>query len=821
MKKLTRNLLFLAAIIAAVFVLDSCFHGSGSDLSETTASSTPFNYNYLTANRKFIGGSLIYDPSDTSGKLAQITSGTKIGVRLGKLTKKEKAVTSFASGKQFITSSASDDTPSALAEDPTSGVSITTNVSGGSSATKFIYEDIPAQAIYGYISINDISPESVSLTFTKVTASNGSSSSSFTLKQGESADLNGDGHADLKWTVPPLKRSGYSENSRWLTFLNEENTEYSAMFYKFSDSEVRAGYRSILSETEKFETGLYGVNSNGDFVWVFYDTPETDNTMAYGDYILCLPSKAGLADENISEIGEFTAPKINEDGTDTNEFYNDMGNMTCTGTDTDINFGGKSYVITNTKNNTYQNKEDFSNYCIDYNYYEWQFPDPENGPKALIADLCAYQPIKALLQNGENSTLENLNAALTEDDFIEKVLASKNLSAEKQATFKNTWDSAGPGDERMKYARTLIDTLYDSSPSALIESPELTNIYPDMCLNIGSLETLGDYMYSGASDMMVEIENPSSRAIHSKYADYQKKHKEMEKEWKKFYNIDLSQIILFPATKGKTLKISPKSAGMYLGAGLKASCSISKSNASFGLGLAVWLDLDITINSLNVILDQLVKGGIKEANESNNIKLAELLMELFGDKVKKLEVKVADVNINVCGVPLVFGTAIKTGINFSLGNYNPHLCFSGMYGADVNFGASYGVDWFLSPYFNPYASGRPINYTEFYAGLEDSSASSTNITFEPWFSFIPSVGLGTSAVSARLSLPLKAGFHSVITVPNVAIKEMGVLLGINFQPYIEADLKVVKIKKEFCNLPIVNHNLIFYPTPVRWERRNK
>lgn len=820
MKKLTRNLLFLSAIIAAVFVLDSCFHGSGSDLSETTASSTPFNYNYLTANRKFIGGSLIYDPSDTSGKLAQISSGTKIGVRLGKLTKKEKAVTSFSSGTQFIKSSASDDTASALAEDPTSGVSITTNVSGGSSATKFIYEDIPAQAIYGYISINDISPESVSLTFTKVTASNGSSSSSFTLKQGESADLNGDGHADLKWTVPPLKRSGYSENSRWLTFLNEENTEYSAMFYKFSDSEVRAGYRSILSETEKFETGLYGVNSNGDFVWVFYDTPETDNTMAYGDYILCLPSKVGLADENISEIGEFTAPKINEDGTGTNEFYDDMGNMTCTGTDTDINFGGKSYVITNTETNTYQDKEVFSNYYIDYNYYEWQFPDPKNGPKALIDDLRSYSEILDIWQEGQE-TLQYLNSIMLEYDFLERVLKAKKVSDEKQATFKNTWGSAGSGDERMKYARTLIDTLYDSSPSALIESPELTNIYPDMCLNIGNLETLGDFMYSGASDMMVEIENPSSRAIHSKYADYQKKHKEMEKEWKNFYNIDLSQIILFPATKGKTLKISPKSAGMYLGAGLKASCSISKSNASFGLGLAVWLDLDITINSLNVILDQLVKGGIKEANESNNIKLAELLMELFGDKVKKLEVKVADVNINVCGVPLVFGTAIKTGINFSLGNYNPHLCFSGMYGADVNFGASYGVDWFLSPYFNPYASGRPINYTEFYAGLEDSSASSTNITFEPWFSFIPSVGLGTSAVSARLSLPLKAGFHSVITVPNVAIKEMGVLLGINFQPYIEADLKVVKIKKEFCNLPIVNHNLIFYPTPVRWERRNK
>ena len=816
MKKITRYPLFLTALIASLFVFNGCWHGSGE--SDETESSTPFNYNYLTANRKFIGGSLIYDPSDTSGKLTQITSGTKIGVRLGKLEQKTKTVTSFSSGTQNIISTASDDTVTGISAEP-STLTVTTNVSGGTPEQKIIYEDIPAKAVYGYITITDIGPESVSFTFTKVTSTNASTSNSFTVKKGEIVDLNNDGSKDIKWDEPPIKRTGYSENSRWFTFINEEDSTSSSMYYTFSAAEVRAGYRAILSEAENFEAGLYGVNSNGDFVWVYYDKPESESIMAYGDYILCLPSNTGLTEQNISEIGEFTAPNINADGTGTNEFYDDMGNMTCTGTDTDINFGGKSYVITNTKNNTYQDKEDFSNYYIDYNYYDWQFPDPVNGPKALIDDLRSYSEIHDIWQDGKETSLQYLNSIMHQYSFLEQVLKAKKVSDEKKATFEDTWKSAGTGDEQMKYARTLIDTLFASSPSAIIESPELTNIYPDMCLNIGSIEELSDFMYAGTSNMLVEVESESARAIHSKWQDYQKKHKELEKEWKNFFNIDLSQIILFPATKGKTLKINPKTAGMYLGAGLKASCSISKSNASFGLGFAVWLDLDITINSLNVILEQMTKDGIKAANEQNGMYLAEKLMELFGSKVKKLEVKVADVNINVCGVPLVFGTAIKMGINFKLGNFNPHLCFSGMYGAECNFGASYGVTWVLKPYFDPYATGKPIAHTEFYAGLEDSSASTTDITFEPWFSFIPSFGLGTSTVSARISLPVKAGFHSVITIPNVAIKEMGVLLGVNFKPYVEADLKVVKIKKEFCDLAILNHNLIFYPLPVRWERR--
>ena len=46
--------------------------------------SLPFSYEFISENRNFIGGSLIYDPDSASG-LAQISAGAKFGVRLGKL----------------------------------------------------------------------------------------------------------------------------------------------------------------------------------------------------------------------------------------------------------------------------------------------------------------------------------------------------------------------------------------------------------------------------------------------------------------------------------------------------------------------------------------------------------------------------------------------------------------------------------------------------------------------------------------------------------------------------------------------------------------
>ena len=51
------------------------------------------------------------------------------------------------------------------------------------------------------------------------------------------------------------------------------------------------------------------------------------------------------------------------------------------------------------------------------------------------------------------------------------------------------------------------------------------------------------------------------------------------------------------------------------------------------------------------------------------------------------------------------------------------------------------------------------------------------------------------------------------------IRDLGVFLSVYFIPYFEANLKIVKIKKNFATLKPVDHNLILYPEPVRFERR--
>ncbi len=812
MKKI--SFLFFCAFFF-LFFESGCSNGF-SLLSHGTDSYT-LTYDYLTSNRNFIGGSLIYDP-EASDSLTQIEKGTKIGVRLGRLQAKTVSVNTFPAGTTSITSSETDDSLRGLSNDITSVVSVSSIVSGGSLTSRVRYEDQPEKAVYGYINIDSVSPEAISLTFVKVSSDNSTSSKSIVLSTDESCDLDSDGVSELKWAAPPLKRTGYSDKARYLTFINKEDSTSSAMFYTFSDSAARAGYRATGNQTENIDTGLYAVNSEGDFVWLYYDEPGSDDVMAYGDYIVCLPSKEGFTEDSfVLSNTEFASLPEDNPGTDTNEFLDGVANVETS--DSNINFGGKAYVITNSKNNSMKAIDEFSDYVLDYLYFDWQFPDPENGPAVLLSDLCTDESIKNLIQAGENSDIEVLNNALSNENFVDAVLNASVLSAEKKSSFKTAWNMAGNND-RIKYSRILIDELYDASPSATIEGPEMTNIYPDMCLNLGSIGNLAEFLYSGEDEVAVESDAEASRTVHSKWSDYQKRHKELEKEWDRFYKIDLSQVILFPATKGKSIKINPKSAGLYFGAGLRASCSVTKRQAAFGLGFAIWLDLDFTIDSLNVLLEQVLKTTNNSMSESAAITMAEKLMLLFGDKVKKLEIKVADVNINVCGVPLVFGGAVKTGFNFNLGNYNPHLCFSGMYGGEFSVGASYGVEWFLSPYFYPYATGKGIHSTEFYVGLENSSASTADITFEPWICFTPSAGLGVSALSIRMSLPIKTGIHTVVSVaPKVKLKEMGLFLGVNFQPYMEVDLKVVKLRKNFCNLPVLNHNLILIPTPVRITRR--
>lgn len=823
----------------AFFILPIAFIGAGACSNSSSPSyypsigtqSQPFSYEFISENRNFIGGSLIYDPDSASG-LSQIYAGAKFGVRLGTLREKSLQVKSYASGST-VDSPAGEDTVSGENDDPNSTVTLTTNLSGGTSKTKTVYEDVPDKAVYGYISVTSASADSISFTFTTVTQAGSSGAKAFTLKKGESCDIDGSGINNLKYDAPSLKRTGYGEKARWLTFLNDENTLTSNMFCKFSDSEASAGYRSAENVSASVDKGLYAVNSNGDFVYVYYDNYETDKSMAYGDYILCLPSTVGVNENNIEWGNEYDNPGDDDESTtDKNEFYDNLAAMKTSAdmstSATTMNFGGKTYIVTNgsTSSVELKDKDQFESYSIEYSYQLWHFPDEENGPRDLLVDLNASSDaLKNLINLPDSSSaidiVNRLNDLLQEEDFFNKVLDAKVSDATKKSEAKSSYAAAGSADEKTRLCRLLVDELYPSSPDALIEGPDLTRVYPDMVFNLGSPDDLASFMYSPQNNLYVDdIASSAAKTIHSKYSDYKKRHDELAKEWKRFFSIDISQVVLYPYDKSKTKKFNPQSAGVYLGAGLRASASVTKGRADFEVAMAFWLDLDLNMQTLNVILDYTLNPALAQKMEGPNISLAEKLMAVFQNKdVRRIEVKLNDVNINVGGVPLVFGVTAKTGINFKLeGAFDPRICFSGMYGGELKLGASYGVEWFAKPYFRPYADAKGINNTDFYIGLGDRGASNTKITFEPWFCLTPSFGLGTSAISVRGSVPTKFGLHTVMSVPPIQMVEAGVFISVWFSPYFEADLKFFKIKKVFKDFKPIDHNITFYPK-FKTERR--
>ena len=61
------------------------------------------------------------------------------------------------------------------------------------------------------------------------------------------------------------------------------------MYFTFTKSAARAGYRATNEEAEKVGEGLYGVNSEGNFIYITnQERPSGTEGLAHGDYIISL-----------------------------------------------------------------------------------------------------------------------------------------------------------------------------------------------------------------------------------------------------------------------------------------------------------------------------------------------------------------------------------------------------------------------------------------------------------------------------------------------------------------------------------------------------
>lgn len=211
--------------------------------------------------QSFMGGSVLYNPVAPSS--GQLSEGATVAVRLGYFDKQEKNI------------------------------------------DEIVYVDIEDKAQYGYITINSINTKEINFTFSCFKADGiTKTEKKFTIKQGESIDINSDNLVDLYYDYPIKKRPGF-EKSLWLTFLCCKETQNTSMFAILPEQYDRSIYPS----------GILGINPYGKFIVNKYELNSLNRAavqgVTYGDYVL--DTQTGEYQRIISNSTRRYARAINDD----------------------------------------------------------------------------------------------------------------------------------------------------------------------------------------------------------------------------------------------------------------------------------------------------------------------------------------------------------------------------------------------------------------------------------------------------------------------------------------------------------------------------
>ena len=308
-----------------------------------------------------------------------------------------------------------------------------------------------------------------------------------------------------------------------------------------------------------------------------------------------------------------------------------------------------------------------------------------------------------------------------------------------------------------------------------------------MFVNVGSMYE-GDY--TSARSAYYDV--GSSRSVCDSYGEFKNKRETINKKWSEFHAFKITKATVDEDGTKKTLDFE-KDLGLTLAGGVKGGASCSSSKTQIDLGGAIYISLDASG-------EQVINNFIKYLTSGLNL-------------------GVPDTQIQIGPVPIVYGCNVIIGFTFEA-QFNPHLCFIGMYGGEASFGATYGINWkwgFIPiPYFDTFGNTNKICETEAYIGFDDTKSG--EFKWGPWVKVSPNVGLGWSAISVRASVPITTSFTMTNTFPPLAIKEADLGLKVQFVPYFELTvLSIIHIKKDFGTWDIVNGTLQLYPTPVHWK----
>ena len=842
--------------IALVMSILLCLAACNSSIDDGNSGDGALSYSYLTQNRGYIGGSLIWNPDKGA---SQLKTGTVVAVRLGKLTEKSISLKEYTATDTDIDVTNAVDMTSPFTSDEKNFTTSFQSTFNGGGANKTIFEDNPSKAIYGYISVNGIDAKSISLAYTRVNSNNSTHTKNFVIQSGKSVDLDGDGYNDLKYCDPEIQRKGY-KGAKWLTFINEKTKPYSSMYFTFTSSAARAGYRATTEAAEQVEEGLYGVNSEGNFIYITSNqTPEGTYNLTHGDYIVSTAPYNDTSNPKYTDDYDKDYDPM-ADATTQDAFFDYAGDQNIVfEAEKDDNYNSCYLVTKNTATDadddlTYVTRDQFATHAVDYDYTLYQFPDQTEGPSELVkeltddSDATDKTKVKAVKRtfmeaNGKTETdllptssaecIAYLNKALVSKSFYDAVVAARigteniddtTSDADAQKVCTEQWASAATDADKKKLARIVLDEVYDSSPDAIVEPPCLENAYPTVAANIGSVEELSqDAMRYNDVYPTLYDEDSSGRALYStnQWDEFAKKRSEIRENWKKYRQFTLLAL-LFP---GKGVEM--KKAGLDMGVGIKGSITNPSGQFRVDAGIALCMDFDLTVETIASVAADL---GISAPANKN---LSGWLQELFKEK-KNCKVEGTDIQVQLGPVPLVFGFAIRSGINFDFGNMNPHVAFVGMCGGDAYVDVHYGMK-FIVPYVHVDTGSKGFSSKEMFIGVQNVEAlkeEGTDIKFEPWINLTPSAGVGKSFLSARVALPITLGteftlnFKPKATVP-ITFKKCAFTIRVDFTPYAEVKWKIIKFRLTLTKKTIMNNELVLYDAsknppllvPPEWRER--
>ena len=571
MKKIIKGTIKACLILGLGAVLFGCSMQLGS--FETSEGSSSVNNIRSMMNRSdsekllYMGGSVLYSPKDPNAN--QLIPGAVIATRIGKVEKSELG------------------------------------------AGQYAYKNSKTDYELGFISVDSISMDEISFSYYKfpnAESNNYVAAGKFSLSENETADLNGDGTADVKYTKPAPGRKGYRTNM-WLTFICDvEAGDRAAMF-----SIIPMQY-----ERSVYPNGLLGINPMGQYVVNKYDVGtncrSVVSNIAYGDYVL---------------------------DTEANTLLRYVG--------TERNSRAASRAIEETE------LQEAVQISSESNPEEFEYKANEFTQEFNIEELLSVMPASIVTENyAGRSIVENvayLNRLIRESSFLNKLVEGKYDGVAEEIRSQLASQPISGEVERVIFGRHALTLVYpEYCPDVSLFSQSLSNVLPWLYVDFGDVidnteesETAG--RSAATSERIKKSKQASYDAAMKKYIE-EARQKHSEEKGKKVdeyieYEVKRDAIEKYFSTL-KSYNFASFLAGLLdkewlsdivsgtntnLSVGIAGSVSFANANPSvdFKVGLLVKFELEnriaVCINTTSLFADQAPeKKSVKELQDKFNKK---------------------------------------------------------------------------------------------------------------------------------------------------------------------------------------------------------